>query len=103
MWQVLLPHKPKTYFLEDNLAMLQCIKSGRNPTMRHLLRTHRMSVGFCHELYSDGAIVFAHEAGTNMPPDIFTKMFSDVSKWTRARQLINVVLPSELEAIYKEK
>ena len=26
-----------------------------------------------------------------MPPDIFTKMFADEDKWTRARQLINVV------------
>ena len=44
LWQALLPHSPKMRFLEDNQAMLQCVKSGRNPTMRHLARTHRVSV-----------------------------------------------------------
>jgi len=89
--------------------MLQCVKTGRNPTMRHLQRTHRVQVGWIHEQYKSGQFVFAHESGERMPPDIFTKMFSDSNKWKAARQLINVVLPSEFrklmddnKAIYAE-
>ena len=89
-------------FLEDNQAMLQCVKSGRNPTMRHLARTHRVSVGWIHEQYMSGQFIFAHESGERMPPDIFTKMFSDKSKWVTARLLINVVLPEELTQVMEQ-
>ena len=41
----------------------------------------------------------AHEGGDKMPPDIFTKMFSDKTKWKRARHLINMIAPSELKEI----
>ena len=37
-----------------------------------------------------------------MPPDIFTKMFSDTSKWKAARMLINVVLPEEIKQVMEE-
>ena len=99
LWQRLLPHAPKLRFLEDNQAMLQCVKTGRNPTMRHLARTHRVSVGWIHERHMSGQFIFAHESGERMPPDIFTKMFADKAKWITARLLINVVLPAEIEKV----
>ena len=34
-----------------------------------------------------------------MPPEIRTKMFSDKTKWTAARRLINVVLPEEIDTV----
>ena len=102
LWQALLPHQPKMRFLEDNQAMLQCVKTGRNPTMRHLARTHRVSVGWIHEQYQSGHFIFAHESGERMPPDIFTKMFSDKEKWKQARMLINLVLPHELNKIVED-
>ena len=102
LWQALLPHRPKMRFLEDNQAMLQCVKTGRNPTMRHLARTHRVSVGWIHEQYRSGHFIFAHESGERMPPDIFTKMFADKSKWKAARMLINVVLPEEIKQVMEE-
>ena len=102
LWQQLLPHAPKMRFLEDNQAMLQCVKTGRNPTMRHLPRTHRVSVGWLHERYRSGSFLFAHESGERMPPDIFTKMFSDKEKWKTARHLINIVLPHEFNKIVED-
>ena len=33
----------------DNQAMLCVMKTGRNPTMRHLSRTHRVSIAWLHE------------------------------------------------------
>ena len=102
LWDALLPHRPKMYFLEDNQAMLQCIRTCKNSSMRHLLRTHRISVAFLHERYRNGDFLFAHENGVNMPADIFTKAFTDKAKWKRARQLINVVLPSEIQEVLQE-
>ena len=71
--------------------------------MRHLQRTHRVQVGWIHERYKSGQFIFAHESGERMPPDIFTKMFSDKEKWTTARQLINVVLPKEFKKLMEDK
>ena len=67
--------------------------------MRHLSRTHRVSVQWMHEQYNSKNFTFAHESGEKMPPDIFTKMVSDRDKWKKARYLINAILPDELEPI----
>ena len=63
LWQLLLPHCPRMRFLEDNQAMLQCVRSGRNPTMRHLARTHRVSVAWMQEQYKSKNFTFGHESG----------------------------------------
>ena len=70
--------------------------------MRHLARTHRVSVGWIHEQYMSGQFIFAHESGERMPPDIFTKMFADKIKWVAARMLINVVLPEEIKQVMEQ-
>ena len=44
LWQMLLPHKPRLIAHEDNQAMMTVVKFGRNPTMRYLKWTHRVSV-----------------------------------------------------------
>ena len=93
LWRRLLPDGPKMKVLGDNMAMLQCIRSGRNPTMRHLSRTRQVPIGWIHERCLNNDFEFVREAGTKMPPDIFTKMFSDKAKWTAARHLINVAFP----------
>eukprot|EP00969_Alexandrium_andersonii_P039757 1741445-Alexandrium_andersonii.AAC.1 len=49
LWEVLMR---SGYFLrvhEDNQAMIQIVRSGRNRTMRYLHRTHRVSVQWLHE------------------------------------------------------
>ena len=40
-------------FHEDNRAMIQVCRSGKNPTMRYLLRTHRVSVDWLHEIFRE--------------------------------------------------
>ena len=83
LWVKLLPYGGYIWFLEDNQAMLQCIRTGRNPTMRHLARTHRVSVAWIHEQYVAKRFTFAHESGEKMPPDIFTKALPP-AKWPKA-------------------
>ena len=38
-------------FFEDNQAMIRVIETGKNPTMRYLHRTHRVSVAWLHEVF----------------------------------------------------
>ena len=37
---------------EDNQAAIQVIKTGRNPTMRSLQRSHGIRIRFLHDLFS---------------------------------------------------
>ena len=49
LWELLLPKLKEGYFHEDNQAMIQISKTGRNPTMKHLGRCHDIGVGFLWE------------------------------------------------------
>ena len=44
LWDLLLPSSKRGIFHEDNTAMTQVIKAGKNPTMKHLNRVHRVCV-----------------------------------------------------------
>jgi hypothetical protein len=35
----------------DNQAVIEVVRTGRNPSMRHLSRVHGISIGFLHEQY----------------------------------------------------
>ena len=40
--------------IEDNESTVQIIKTGKNPTMRHMFRTHGVNVMRLHDLYHKG-------------------------------------------------
>ena len=43
--------KVKLRIIGDNSAAIRVMRTGRNPTMRHLPRTHRVAVAWLHEQY----------------------------------------------------
>eukprot|EP00969_Alexandrium_andersonii_P207106 9150656-Alexandrium_andersonii.AAC.1 len=53
LWEVLMPAGHCLRVREDSQAMMAIIKSGRNPTTRYLYRTHRVSVQWLRERFSD--------------------------------------------------
>ena len=57
LWEILLQRPCPLVVHEDNQAMLRVIETGRNPTMRYLGRTHRVSVSGCTR--SLGASIYA--------------------------------------------
>ncbi len=57
LWEVLLRKDIPLFFHEDNQAMIQVVKTGKNPTMRHLGRVHRIAVGWLHERWEAGTLV----------------------------------------------
>ena len=74
--------------------MIQVCRTGRNPTMRHLGRTHRVDVHWLHERFSDPAFVLYKEDTKGMRADVFTKGFTDADKWGYALYLINHIDPA---------
>ena len=94
LWDVLLGRDLRIVFHEDNQAMIQVCKSGRNPTMRHLGRTHAVDVAWLHERYEADVFELRYEQSENMSADIFTKAFTDKDKWAHACRLINHIDPA---------
>ena len=90
----------QAYFHEDNTAMIRAIITGRNPTMRHLGRVHRVSVQWMHESLGKhpnaGSTVLFYDDTQNMSADVYTKAFQAPDKWDHAIHLINVFHKSEL-------
>ena len=100
LWEVLLPSK-QAYFHEDNQAMLRICQTGRNPTMRHLNRVHRVSVAWMYERLGDprtkDPVEMIDTQSSRMAADIYTKAFTDADKWDNALKLINIIDPAQLE------
>jgi hypothetical protein len=67
--------------------------------MRHLGRSHRVSVDWLHEQFASDQITLVYEKTDRQAGDIFKKGFTNPDKWRHAAKLINVLSPSLLKAI----
>ena len=72
LWRVLFLHQPPLLFHEDNPAMIRVATTGKNPTMRYLARTHRVSVAWLHEVCQMKEIRMVYEETRQMCADMFT-------------------------------
>ena len=88
LWEVLLGRSVQCVLCEDNETCIRVLETGRNPTMRHIGRTHKVDVAFLHERFIDGDICIEATESENQSADIFTKSFVLKEKWTRARDMI---------------
>ena len=106
MCDVLLPTGYLGRFYEDNEAMIRVCLTGKNPTMRHLSRTHRISVAFLHEWFGNPEtkqnVVLEYCKTDAMSADIYTKAFTDKSKWVAVCDLINILAMSRLSSVIVE-
>ena len=94
LWQQLGGTDPNFVFYDDNQTMIGVIRTGKNPTMRHLERTHGISVGWMHSIFQEGYVSLAYEVTAKMAAGIHTKSFKDSVSWTHACQLINIFPPA---------
>ena len=81
LWEVLCPKCGPPLFHEDNQAAIMVVNSGRNSTMRHLGRAHRVSIQWLHERLGahpnrDPTVLF-YENTHNMSADAYTKSFNN--------------------------
>ena len=96
LWELLLGRAPGDGGLqmcEDNAACCRVCRSGKNPNMLHIGRTHRISIAWLHEQLKANDIQMHHTDSELMAADIFTKPFPDTkaSVWRTNLQLINIV------------
>ena len=82
--------KTKAKIMGETKAMLRILKSGRNPTMRHLERTHRMCVAWLHEQHQREGFLFDYTNTRSMVADIYTKSIPSPHKWGACRR--NIVI-----------
>ena len=94
LWEVLLGRSLRIIFHEDNQATIAVCKTGKNPTMRHLGRTHQVDVAWLHERFQSKDFELQYTESEHMAADIFTKAFTDSEKWKHACSLINLVDPA---------
>ena len=91
LWTALFPKAPRGVFHEDNQAMIRVCETGKNPTMRHLGRTHGVSVAWLHEQLAVRKLVDLEYTDSNlMAADIYTKAFTDADRWEHALLLITL-------------
>ena len=94
LWQQLGGTDPNFVFYDDNQTMIGVIRTGKNPTMRHLERTHGISIGWMHSIFQEAYVSPAYEVTAKRAADIHTKSFKDSVSWTHACQLINIFPPA---------
>ena len=71
--------------------MIRVVETGKNPTMRYLHRTHRISVAWLHEVFGQDFLDLCYEVSAKMCADIFTKAFTEKTSWEAVCMLINHV------------
>ena len=69
--------------------------------MRHLGRTHRVSVAWLHERFAELGIDLRFEMTHRQAGDIYTKAFHELKKWIAACLLINIVDGRQLETLFQ--
>eukprot|EP00972_Heterocapsa_arctica_P015260 2248196-Heterocapsa_arctica.AAC.1 len=75
----------KLTFQEYNKATIQILQTGKNPTLRHLNRTHRVNVCWLSEVVNDlKDIDLVYCETDKLAADIFTKAFNNPIKWDGA-------------------
>ena len=79
----------KAVFHEDNEAMIQVCRTGKNPTMRHISRTHGVNVQWLHDAYTRLLFKMNIAKTDEQVADIFTKHFPEKGSWKKAVREIN--------------
>ena len=90
LWEVLLGRLVAMNLMEDNESTFQIIKTGKNPTMRHISRTHGVNIQWLHDAYQRQLFGMKIAKTDEQVADIFTKHFRESDKFKKAVSDINV-------------
>ena len=91
LWDMVLERETILKFQEDNQATIQILTTGKNPTLRHLNRTHRVNIAWLHEVFTKLPEVKLEYCETDkQAADILTKAFTNPHKWEAALGMIGI-------------
>ena len=91
LWDTILDRKVHATLLEDNQATLQILKSGKNPALRHISRTHRVNMAWISDVFRKcDQMGIKYCSTSEQAADIMTKGFTNPVVWDRAISLIGL-------------
>jgi hypothetical protein len=91
LWEIILERKVQATLLEDNQATLQKFKTGKNPTLRHLSRIHRVNMAWISDVFRKCDQTCIKDCSTSeQAADIMIKGFTNPVVWDRAISLIGL-------------
>ena len=93
LWETVLRRSVALTLIEDNESTAAIIRSGRNPTMRHLARTQGVNVSWLHDLYLKKVFGVVYSRTEAQCADVFTKTFRELPKCQQAVRLIGIAKP----------
>jgi len=93
--------EPLTVLHEDNQSMTKVMKTGKNPTMRYMSRTHGLNIAWMSTVFDQDYMELVYEKTDRMAADIFTKAFSGAEPWRKACALISVATETELQDVMR--
>ena len=79
--------------IEDNESTAAIIRSGNNPTMRHVPRTQGVNVPWPQDVSANKAFGVIYTRTEAQSADAVTKPFRELPKWLRAIRLIGTGKP----------
>ena len=81
----------------DNSASISVAKTGKNPTMRHMGRTHGVSLSWLTDEIKQGRLDLGYIKTDRMAADIFTKFYPKAKKetWKKMCMLVSIHKDSE--------
>ena len=82
---------PKSFAIrhcEDNQATITLLLSGQAGALRHTDRTQKVSFGWLRQQYEEGHFRLLNVDTGEQVADVFTKPFTERSKWIHALKLI---------------
>ena len=75
--------------MEDNQATILVVRTGYSPKLRHITRTHKVSLSGLSEVFRDDTVTLEYCQTDKQAADIFTKALPP-QKWGSALRLLGV-------------
>ena len=91
VWDIFLGRTPKLTLYEDNPAAAQIVRTGKSQRLRHVRRTHGISIPALRGWNQTGVFTLADCHTKAQAADVFTKGFVKSESWDHAVALIGMV------------
>ena len=95
LFDVVLNRPVELVFEEDNQTAILTMKKGQSQQMRHMNRTHRVSLRWLHEVLCQPGVTINYCDTKEMAADIFTKFFPNAKAetWLKACEMLGMGPP----------